>query len=211
MRRLHLLVLLVVSLPIATWANSVPIVFGNSGGTLTTNGSTISLSSSTLTGFSGLGLNLTGTLGTLKFTTGALTSGNLGVAGTLAAGGSFVIKSNGTGGLPNGVLFTGTFSGPINWVGTFVQNYDGTGQNRWIYTLTGQVQGTFYNGQSASGGTVQFSFDVANGNQFGVGHPARGKIGTTTVTAVPEPGSLALLGTGLFVVGGFLRRKYLDI
>lgn len=209
MRRFFVLVLLVLSLPIATWANSLPVVFGNTGGKLTTNNSTITLKGSTLSSFSGLGFNLSGALGSVKFTTGALTSGTLGTSGTFAAGGSFLIKSNGTGGLPNGVLFTGTFSGPVNWIGTFIKDYDGTGKNRWIYTLTGQVQGTFYNGQRAGGGTVQVSFDVANGFQFGVGHPARGKFGTTTVTSVPEPGSLALLGTGLFAVGGFVRRKYL--
>ena len=207
MRRLFVLVLLVLSIPIASWANSSTIVFGNTGGSLSTNGSTISLANSILSSFSGLGFNLTGNLGTVKFTTGALSGGNLGVAGTFAAGGPLVIKSNGTGGLPKGLLFSGTFSGPVNWVGTYVTNYDGTGKNRWIYTLTGQVQGAFYNGTTASGGTVQFSFDVPNGFQFGVGHPARGKTGSTTVAAVPEPGSLALLGTGLFALGGIMRRK----
>jgi hypothetical protein len=207
MRRLFLLLLLVVSLPIAMQANSTPIVFGNTGGSLSTNGSTISLQNSTLTSFSGLGFNLTGSLGKVKFTTGALTGGNLGVAGTFAAGGPFAITSNGTGGLPAGVLFHGTFSGPVNWVGSFNALGNG-GLGAWTYTLTGQVQGTFFNGQTASGGTVQFSFDVPKGFEFGIGHPARGKSGTTTVTAVPEPGSLALLGTGLFAFGSLVRRKY---
>lgn len=207
MRRSFVLVLLVLLLSTATWANSSTIVFGNTGGTLSTNGSTISLTGSALTSFSGLGFNLSGNLGTVKFTTGALSLGNVGVAGTFAAGGPLVIKSNGTGGLPNGSLFTGTFSGPVNWVGTYIHNFDGTGQNRWVYTLTGQVQGTFYNGQTASGGTVQFSFDVPAGFEFGVGHPARGKTGSTTVAAVPEPGSLALVGSGLFALAGIMRRK----
>jgi hypothetical protein len=206
MRRLFVLVLLVLASPIAIWANSSAIVFGNAGGTLKTNGSTITLSNSSLSSFSGLGFYLSGALGSVQFTTGALSSGTLGVAGTLSAGGSLLIKSNGTGGLPNGTLFTGTFSGPVTWIGSF----DPNGNNHkgaWTYTLSGQVQGTFFNGQSASGGTVQISFDVPNSKQFGVGHPARGKIGTTTVTSVPEPGSLALLGTGLFVFSGFMRRK----
>jgi hypothetical protein len=124
------------------------------------------------------------------------------------AGGTININSNGTGGLPTGVLFTGTFSGPVTWVGSF--NSSGNhGLGAWTYTLSGQVQGTFFNGQSANGGTVQFSFDVPRGFQFGIGHPARGKFGTTTVTAVPEPGCLALLGTGLFALGGIMRRKLL--
>lgn len=206
MRRLFVLVLLVLSIPLATWANSSTIVFGNTGGTLKTNGSTVTLSNSSLTSFSGLGFNLTGSLGTVKFTTGALSSGNLGVAGTFAAGGSIHISSNGTGGLPNGALFTGTFSGPVTWVGSFNPTGNG-GVGAWTYTLSGQVQGTFFNGQTANGGTVQFSFDVPKGFQFGIGHPARGKNGTTTVASVPEPGSLALLATGLFALAGVMRRK----
>jgi hypothetical protein len=142
----------------------------------------------------------------VKFTTAGLQSGNLGVAGTFGAGGTINIGSNGTGGLPNGVLFTGTFSGPVAWVGSFNPAGNG-GQGAWTYTLSGQVQGTFFNGQSANGGTVQISFDVPKGFQFGVGHPARGKSGITTVASVPEPGSLALLGTGLFALGGVMRRK----
>jgi hypothetical protein len=209
MRRFCVLVLLVFSVPMAMWANSSTIVFANAGGTLKTNGSTVTLSSSSLTSFSGLGFNLTGTLGAVKFTTAGLQSGNLGVAGTFAAGGMIKVSSNGTGGLPNGALFTGTFSGPVTWVGSFNSAGNG-GLGAWTYTLSGQVQGTFFNGQSASGGTVQFSFDVPKGFEFGVGHPARGKFGTTTVAAVPEPGTLALLGTGLFAVGGLMRRKSLQ-
>ncbi len=206
MRRPFVLVLLVLSIPIATWANSSTIVFGNTGGSLKTNGSTVTLSNSAFTSFSGLGFNLTGSLGTVKFTTAGLQSGNLGVAGTFAAGGTINIVSNGTGGLPNGSLFNGTFSGPVTWVGSFNPTGNG-GVGAWTYTLSGQVQGTFFNGQSASGGTVQFSFDVPKGFQFGVGHPARGKNGVTTVASVPEPGSLALLGSGIFVLGGIMRRR----
>jgi len=169
---------------IANGVNSSPIVFDNAAGTLKTDGSKIYLSNSTLTSFSGLGLNLTGTLGTVKFTTGALSGGNLGVAGTFAAGGSVVINSNGTGGLPSGVLLTGTFSGPVTWVGSFNAAGDG-GKGAWTYTLSGQVQGTFFNGQTANGGTVQFSFDVSSGSQFGVGHSVRGKTGRTTVISMP--------------------------
>ncbi len=169
---------------IATPENSSAMVFENARGTLKTDGSNISLSNSTLTRFSVLGSNLTGTLGTVKFTTGALRGGNLGVAGTFEAGGSLVIKSNGARGLPKGLLFTGRFSGPITWVGSFRATANGT-KGVWTYTLSGQVQGTFFNGLAVNGGTVQVSFHVSNGSQFAVGHPARGRTGRTTVTSVP--------------------------
>ncbi len=169
---------------IATPMNSSAMVFENAGGILKTDGSNISLSNSALTRFFVLGSNLAGTLGTVKFTTGALSGGNFGVAGTFQAGGSLVIESNGTGGLPKGRLFTGTFSGPVTWVGSFRAAAKGT-KGAWRYTLSGQVQGTFSNGLAANGGTVQFSFHVENGSQFAVGHPARGKTGGTTVTSVP--------------------------
>lgn len=169
---------------IATPVNSSAMVFENAGGTLKTDGSHISLSNSTLTRFSVLGSNHTGTLGTVKFTTGALSGGTLGVAGTFEAGGSFVIKSNGARELPKGLLFTGTFSGPVTWVGSFRAAGKGT-KGAWTYTLSGQVQGTFFNGLTVNGGTVQFSFHVSNGSQFAVGHPARGRTGRTTVTSVP--------------------------
>jgi hypothetical protein len=208
MRKLLLLTLLVLTLPIASWANSTPVIFTNAGGKLTTNGSTITLNGATLTSFSGLGFNLTGNLGTVHFTTGALSSGSLGTTATLAAGGTFKVSSNGTGGLPTSppALFVGAFSGPVSWVGTF-NPAGNNGAGNWTYVLTGQVSGTFFNGVSASGMTVQFSFDVPNSFQFGVGHGARGDHGGTTVTSVPEPGSLALFGTGLFALAGFVRRK----
>jgi hypothetical protein len=165
-------------------ANSSAMVFENAGGTLKTDGSNISLSNSKLTRFSVLGSSHTGTLGTVTFTTGVLSGGNLGVAGTFEAGGSLVIKSNGTGGLPKGLLFAGTFSGPVTWVGRFKPAANGT-KGAWRYTLSGQVQGTFFDGLTANGGTVQFSFHVSNGSQFAVGHPARGKTGGTTVMSMP--------------------------
>jgi len=202
-----LLALLALAVPIAAWANTGNIVFNHPGGVLSSNGSIITLSNSTLTGFTGLnGIPITGNLGTVSFSTGALISGSLGTSAVLGGGGSFTIAGTGSNGLPNGVLFQGSFSGPVNWIGTFNPAGNG-GKGAWTYVLTGTVSGLLANGSPAAGGTVELTFDVHGGKGFGKGNPVRLNTGTTTVT-VPEPGTLGLLGTGLLGIAGLIRRKF---
>src|SRR5215470_2953279 len=111
MKRMFWLVLaLALAMPVAALGNSVD--FTNSGGLLKGSSTGFTLSSSTLievNGFDGLGL-VTGNLGNVTFATGSLVSGSLTMGGTFGAGGSFVITTNGTGGLPNAVVFNGSFS-----------------------------------------------------------------------------------------------------
>jgi hypothetical protein len=102
-----------------------------------------------------------------------------------------------------GVLFTGTFTGPVSWVGTFNQAGN-KGLGAWTYVLKGTVSGMLSNGSPAQGATVQFTFDVPKGQPFSKG--VRLNQGLTTVT-VPEPGTLGLLGTGLLGLAGLVRRK----
>ncbi len=112
--------------------------FSNSGGTLSGTASGMSLTGSLLiavSGYNGGGL-VTGDLGSVSFWTGALSGGSLQMGGTFAAGGSFTIDGNGSSGVPNGVLFSGSFSGPVTWTLTTLAN--GTHN----YTLTGIVVGT---------------------------------------------------------------------
>jgi hypothetical protein len=60
--------------------------------------------------------------------------------------------------------------------------------------------GTHYDGTTATGGTLSLIYwDSYYGDNFG-------SI-AATVTAVPEPGSLALMLAGLGVVGGLARRR----
>ena len=75
--------------------------------TLSGSASGLSLTGSTMFKFDTIvGANL----GSVSFTTGAFTSGDAQNGGTLAAGGTFTITGNGSGGVPNGVIFSGTFS-----------------------------------------------------------------------------------------------------
>ncbi|HSY92757.1 MAG TPA: hypothetical protein VK812_15385, partial [Candidatus Binatus sp.] len=137
MKRILMLVLLALALPMAAFANN-SVDFTNSGGTLSGSSAGLSLTGSELiavNGLNGLGL-VTGNLGSLSFTTGALTSGSLQMGGTFAGGGSFIIDGNGTNGIPSGAIFTGSFSGPVTW--TLITLANGTHD----YTLSGSVTGT---------------------------------------------------------------------
>jgi hypothetical protein len=188
-------------LPKLSYANS-GTDFSNSGGTLSGTNAGLSLTGSALIavdGYNGGGL-VTGDLGTVSFTTGALTGGSLQMGGTFAAGGTFAIDGNGTGGLPDGVLFSGTFSGPVSWTLTTLAN--GTHN----YTLTGVVTGTM-GGSSVNGVTVQLTINTGKGYFNGSTTISGGD--TTVEASVPEPSTLALFGIGAIALAGKLRRKAL--
>ena len=73
------------------------------------------------------------------------------------------------------------------------------------YTLTGSITGTWYTGATVDGATIQLTVNTGTGFFNGV-TGAKISSGDTNV-AVPEPGTLGLLGTGLVGIGGMLRRK----
>lgn len=113
----------------------------------------------------------------------------------LAAGGNFVITGNGTNGVSNGVIFNGTFGGPVTWSLITLEN----GTNH--YTLTAAL--VAMNGEV--GATVQLSTNTGTNLFSGSAQLASGDTHLNIV--VPEPGTLSLLGTGLIGVAGYIRRK----
>lgn len=200
-KKIVFLSVLALALPFAAFAGS-SVDFTNSGGTLAGTNSGLTLTGSALIAVDGLGGGLiTGNdLGSVSFSTGALSSGSLQMGGTFATGGTFTITGNGTSGVPSGVIFNGSFSGPVTW--TLVTLANGTHN----YTLTGSLTGTWYNGTTVNGATVQLTINTGRGFFNGSTTISSGDTNFNTAT-VPEPGSLSLLGVGLIGIAAVVRRK----
>jgi PEP-CTERM motif len=201
-RRAALVLSIALALPVSALANNFS--FQNSGGRITSNGQSLSLTASNVMSVNGFnGGSFSGNLGSLSFTTGILTGGSLAASATFAAGGSFVITANGAHGLPGGTLFTGTFSSPVNWVAMWNPTGFG-GRGNWSYKLSGTVIGTLSNGQTVSSRFVAYTFDVPGGLQFS--SSVRFNNGVAALSA-PEPATMALLGSGLVGIAAVGLRK----
>jgi hypothetical protein len=188
MRRVLILAVLALALPLMAYADS-SIDVSNAGGTITGNASGLSLSGSTLFKFgSAVGSNL----GSVSFTTGMFTSGDAQMGGTLMAGGTFTITGNGTNGVPNGTIFSGTFTS-AQW--TLVTLANGTHN----YTLSGAIADS----SGHVGATTQITVNTGKGFFNGTVGLSSGD----SNLSVPEPGTLGLLGTGLVGIAGLMRRK----
>ena len=199
MKKLILLAIVALALPISALANSV--TFSTQGG-YTWVGSNLSTSSSsgfTTPGRIGLVKGMNGhtysgmNLGRLTFSTGTLTSGTMASGGTFAGGGSFTMSLNGSvKGMPNATVFQGSFNGPVSW----------TNLGHGYYSLSGTIVGMF-NGHKVTGGvTVLFAGGIKNG------HISMSGATVNIPMPVPEPGTLSMLGTGLLGLAGLARRKF---
>ena len=200
MKKILFLAALALALPMAVLADS-SVDYANVQGTLSGSNAGLTLTGSELIAITGVpsGTSITGSdLGDVSFTTGALTSGSLTMGGTFAGGGTFMITGNGMNGAPNGVIFTGTFAGPVTWA-LMTNSVDGT----HTYTLAGTLSGTTASGLKTTGSTVQLTVNT------GLGYFNESVLlssGDTNIV-VPEPGTLGLLGTGLIGLAGVVRRK----
>ena len=184
MKRVVVIALVALSLPMAAWATSF-VDYANTLGTLTVSNMGVTISSP-LTAIAPRGGPITtGNLGTVSIATGALTGGNLGGVGSVIFGtGSITIKD-----ASQAVLFSGTFtSAALKLVSV---GADGDHQYQFFAVIGdgSTTQTTFNTGKAfLEAGT----YDLASGN---------------TIAVIPEPGTLGLLGTGLLGIAGLVRRK----
>jgi len=196
--------LVVLAFPVAALADNT-ITWVNTGGTFSASSTGLSITGSSVIGVTmPNGTYIDGKLGTLSMTTGALVSGNL-ATGCLGSGCTFsAVGSSFTISDTKGPSFSGTFTptgGNISLIGSKSPT---TG--KYTYTITGGVLIGSVNGNTmmmSSGGST--SLTVTLSHPFTGGSVNLGG-GATNVT-VPEPGTLGLLGTGLFGLAGVLRRK----
>jgi PEP-CTERM motif len=201
MRRIAVLLgLCALLLPMTAWASGIDLT--NQFGGLSVSTAGIVSVGSQLKSYGSITAPLGHSLGTVSFSTGALLSGSLLGGGTFSSTGStFVVIGVGNYGQPKGAIFTGSFVGPVVW--TLVSQV----KNNLTFTLSGTITGTLFDGRIVTGTTTQNIFTSNGQLTNGIGHARMG----TTNLAVPEPGTLGLLATGLIGIAGTVRRRFLGI
>jgi len=195
MKAALLLIVLALALPLTAFADG--IVITNQLGTIAISNAGITSTGSQLTSFNGIKAHPGHSLGSVNFSTGALTSGSVAAGGTFSSSGStFNITGSGKG-VPHGAIFTGSFTGPITW--TLTSKVGAT----LTYTLSGTISGMLYTGRMVSGTVNETIYSTSGQLSQGIGHITAGN----TTLAVPEPNTLSMLGAGLVAMAGMFRRK----
>jgi hypothetical protein len=192
-----LLIVLALALPLTAFADG--IVLTNQFGSIAISNAGIASTGSELMRFNGIVAASGHSLGSVRFSTGALISGSISAGGTFSSAGStFVVTGNGSQGIPKGAIFTGSFTGPIAW--TLVSH----GGASLTYTLSGTISGTLYTGRTVRGTFKETIFSTSHQLSQGIGHIGGG----TTRLITPEPGTLSMLGTGLIAIAGLVKHKF---
>ena len=179
----------VLGLFLALWAApalATSVDFHNKGGSSAGNSGINVTSGIDLVSIGGQVVLGPGPVGSIAFNTGSFVGSLLG-GGTFSAG-TFDISINGQG----SVLFASNFAGSLTKV-----SHD-------MYELVGTFS-TTVGGLNLMGVTKQF-FEIEKEDGKLTFEDLHGKT-CISPAAVPEPGTLTLLGTGLIGLGGMVRRK----
>ncbi len=149
-------------------------------------------------------VSISGLTGSVTFTTGELASADL--VSLFNGGGSISITSDGSGGLPVGTIFQGTFGDSGTWQLVAMVG------NTAIFEYNGPLSGVLSPGLLAAlgldpsltdaTGTIRITISFEGGSTEG--YIQSGEI---ILTATPEPATLALFGSGLLAVAGAVRRR----
>ena len=192
-----LLALLALALPMAAWADTITLT--NEFGSISISAAGITSRGSQLSSFNGITAPAGHSLGSVSFSTGALTSGSIRWGGTFSSSGSCVYR--------NGQSASTENQG--HDLHRQLRRSDGLdsdsapGKLNLTYTLSGEIAGTLYTGRQVTGTTTQNIYTLNGQLTQGIGHIS---LGTTQLTT-PEPGTLGLFGTGLVGIAGMFRRK----